>query len=288
MRSRGNLGAIKLLITNIQTDAEIAGSSAVDIIERALYYLNDKGRRTLPTPCLITHYIVNDPGHVETASPYVPLGQIETLEDPRLVRIANYEEGVSGRHDAAKILGPFIRSLVDKRQRQRLAVLLHDAGSLNKVTQTLIEMVRGGIAESERGRDGVLRGRAARSRLSRVAAVRASGRSRTHRPLAQAIGEQCLRLRDAVRIVRHVSRRRHRRAGVAPGDRPPRCGLGQPAVVGARHPGIDSLRLLEVAACTARSARSAAICSASRVWCSTAATSRTRCRRCARFAPTTR
>jgi 2-phospho-L-lactate transferase/gluconeogenesis factor (CofD/UPF0052 family) len=141
----GNLRAIKLLITNIQTDAEIAGSSAVDIIERALFYLNEKGRRTLPTPSLITHYIVNDPAHIETATPYVPLGQIEALEDPRLVRIANYEEGVSGRHDAAKILGPFISSLVGDRDMQRLAVLLHDGGSVNKVAQTLIEMVRGGI-----------------------------------------------------------------------------------------------------------------------------------------------
>jgi hypothetical protein len=142
-----NLRAIKLLITNIQTDAEIAGSSAVDIIERALFYLNEKGRRALPTPCLITHYIVNDPAHVETTTPYVPLGQIEAIEDPRLIRIANYEEGVSGRHDAAKILGPFVRSLVERRETQKLAVLLHDAGSINKVTQTLIEMVRGGIGE---------------------------------------------------------------------------------------------------------------------------------------------
>jgi 2-phospho-L-lactate transferase/gluconeogenesis factor (CofD/UPF0052 family) len=142
----GNLGAIKLLITNIQSDAEIAGSSAVDIIGRAQFYLNDKGRRALPTPCLITHYMVNEPGHVDAAVPYVPLGQIETIEDPRLIRIANYEEGVSGRHDAAKILEPFVRSFVEKGKRQRLALLLHDAGSLNKVTQTLIEMVRGGIA----------------------------------------------------------------------------------------------------------------------------------------------
>jgi hypothetical protein len=140
-----NLRAIKLLITNIQTDAEIAGSSAVDIIDRALFYLNDKGHRSLPTPCLITHYIVNDPAHVETASPYVPLGQIDALEDPRLVRIANYEEGVSGRHDAEKILGPFVRSLVERRAAQRLAVILHDAGSINKITQTLVEMVRGGL-----------------------------------------------------------------------------------------------------------------------------------------------
>jgi 2-phospho-L-lactate transferase/gluconeogenesis factor (CofD/UPF0052 family) len=142
-----NLRAIKLLITNIQTDAEIAGSSAVDIIERALFYLNEKGGRSLPTPCLITHYIVNDPAHVEATTPYVPLGQIETLEDPRLVRIANYEEGISGRHDAAKILGPFVRSLVERGAHERLAVLLHDAGSINKVTQTLVEMVRGGISD---------------------------------------------------------------------------------------------------------------------------------------------
>jgi 2-phospho-L-lactate transferase/gluconeogenesis factor (CofD/UPF0052 family) len=142
-----NLRAIKLLITNIQTDAEIAGSSAVDLIERALFYLNDKGTRALPTPCLITHYIVNDPAQVEATTPYVPLGQIDAFEDPRLVRIANYEEGISGRHDAGKILGPFVRSLVERRLHERLAVFLYDAGSINKVTQTLVEMVRGGIAD---------------------------------------------------------------------------------------------------------------------------------------------
>jgi 2-phospho-L-lactate transferase/gluconeogenesis factor (CofD/UPF0052 family) len=143
----GNLRAIKLLITNIQADAEIEGSSAVDIIERAVFYLKDRGRVSIPTPCLITHYIVNDPGQADAPSPYVPLGQIDALEDPRLVRIANYEDGVTGRHDAARILGPFIRSFLDRRAVQRAAVLLHDDGSLNKITQTLLEMVRGGIAD---------------------------------------------------------------------------------------------------------------------------------------------
>jgi 2-phospho-L-lactate transferase/gluconeogenesis factor (CofD/UPF0052 family) len=142
-----NLKAIKLLITNIQADAEIAGSSAVDIIDRALYYLKGKGAAPTPTPCLITHYIVNDPGRTEQAAPYVPLGQIDTLEDPRLVRIANYEDGVSGRHDAAKILGPFIQSFVDRRTVQTVAVLLHDAGSVNKITQSILEMVRGGLRD---------------------------------------------------------------------------------------------------------------------------------------------
>jgi 2-phospho-L-lactate transferase/gluconeogenesis factor (CofD/UPF0052 family) len=139
-----NLRAIKLLVTNIQTDAEITGSTAVDLIDRALYYLNSKGERTVPTPCLITHYLMNEPGRTE-ASPYVPLGPVETIEDPRLVRIGNYEDGVTGRHDAARILGPFVDALQAHTRPYRMAVLLHDAGSLNKVTQTLLEMIRGGI-----------------------------------------------------------------------------------------------------------------------------------------------
>lgn len=140
-----NLHAIKVLITNIQTDAEIAGSTAVDIIERARYYLQGRGVRQTPTPCLITHYCVNDPGIAETTTPYVPLGQIETLEDPRLVRVANYEDGVSGRHDAGKIVGPFIQSLLHRHDPQRLAIFLHDAGSANKLAQSIVEMIRGGL-----------------------------------------------------------------------------------------------------------------------------------------------
>ena len=139
-----NLRAIKLLVTNIQTDAEITGSTAVDLIDRALYYLNLKGQTALPTPCLITHYLLNEPGRTERA-PYVPLGPIETIEDPRLVRIGAYEDGITGRHDAARILGPYLDALLAPRRHPRLAVLLHDAGSVNKITQTLLEMVRGGV-----------------------------------------------------------------------------------------------------------------------------------------------
>jgi len=139
-----NLRAIKLLITNIQTDAEITGSTAVDLIDRALFYLNLKGRTPLPTPCLITHYLMNEPGRAESA-PYVPLGPVDTIEDPRLVRIGDYEDGATGRHDASRILGPFLDALLAPRRPHRMAVLLHDAGSVNKVTQTLLEMVRGGV-----------------------------------------------------------------------------------------------------------------------------------------------
>src|SRR5204863_6971421 len=94
-----NLRAIKLLVTNIQTDAEITGSTAVDLIDRALHYLNPPGRPPIPTPCLITHYLLNEPGRTE-AAPYVPLGPVDSIEDPRLVRIGDYEDGVTGRHDA--------------------------------------------------------------------------------------------------------------------------------------------------------------------------------------------
>lgn len=141
-----NLSAIKLLVTNLQRDAEITGASAVDIIDRALFYLREKGRRTEPTPCLITHYLLNDPGQ-ESAPAYVPLGAVETLEDPRLVRIGHYEDGVTGHHDAEKILAPFVASLLATEREPSVVVYLHDADSPNKLTQTLLEMVRAGVAD---------------------------------------------------------------------------------------------------------------------------------------------
>jgi hypothetical protein len=70
------------------------------------------------------------------------------LQDPRLVRVGQYEQSGSGRHDAAKVLGPYVASvLARRRQRRRVAVLLHDAGSTDKLAQTLLEMVRGGLAD---------------------------------------------------------------------------------------------------------------------------------------------
>src|SRR5688572_25338729 len=144
-----NLTAIKLLVTNIQADAEISGSTAVDIVERAVYYLKEKGKLPLPVPTLITHYIINDPKILETDANagYVPLGHLDTLEDPRLVRIGHYEDGVSGRHDASKVLTPFLQSFLSQRRRQRIAVWLYDAASLNKLSQSVLEMLRGGIHE---------------------------------------------------------------------------------------------------------------------------------------------
>jgi hypothetical protein len=141
-----NLEAIKLLVTNIQTDAEITGSSAVDLIDRAVYYLREKGRLATPTPCLITHYLVNDPARTDGPEPYVPLGRLDSLEDPRLVRVGNYEAGATGRHDAAKVLAPFIDTFVAReRAVQRVAVVLFATDSANKILQTVLEMIRGGI-----------------------------------------------------------------------------------------------------------------------------------------------
>ncbi len=141
----GNAAAVKLFITNIQSDAEIPDASAGDIVDRALYYMRDRGRRALLTPSLITHFLLNDPGHPEVEQPYVPLGSLAGLEDPRLVRIADYEDGVSGRHDAARVLTPYIASLLGSDAGRRVTVFLHDAGSPDKLAQTLLEMVRGGL-----------------------------------------------------------------------------------------------------------------------------------------------
>ena len=141
----GNLTALKLLITNIQSDAELTDATAVDIVQRAVYYLREKGRLPISTPFLITHYLFNDPSGGRDEAPYVPLGRLDALEDPRLVRISNYEDGVTGRHDAAKVLTPFLQSFLAEPVRQRVAVLLHDSGSRSKVTQTLLELVRAGL-----------------------------------------------------------------------------------------------------------------------------------------------
>jgi 2-phospho-L-lactate transferase/gluconeogenesis factor (CofD/UPF0052 family) len=143
-----NVHAIKLLVTNIQADAEIAGSSAVDIVGRAVHYLKEKGRLQTPTPALITHFLMNEPGGASPDVPYVPLGRLDTLQDPRLVRVGQYEEGVTGRHDALKVLAPFVRSVLQRRRhRRRVAVVLYEAGSIDKLALTLIEMVRGGTAD---------------------------------------------------------------------------------------------------------------------------------------------
>ena len=140
-----NRAAMKVLVTNIQPDAEIGGSSAVDLVDKAVFYLRNKGEAATPAPFLITHSLLNDPSVPEATRPYVPLGSTETIEDPRLVRIGNYEDGVSGQHHAGRVLEPFIASIVGRRERRRAAILLTDTRSVNKVTQTLLELVRGGI-----------------------------------------------------------------------------------------------------------------------------------------------
>ena len=143
-----NLRAIKLLITNIQADAEIAGSSAVDIVGRAVHYLKEKGRLGTPTPALITHFLMNDPGEGTPSVPYVPLGRLDTLQDPRLVRVGQLEEGVTGRHDARKVLAPFVSAALEHRaRRRRVAVVLYDAGAADKLALTMLEMVRGGVTD---------------------------------------------------------------------------------------------------------------------------------------------
>ena len=141
----GNRAAMKVLVTNIQPDAEIGGSSAVDLVDRAVYYLKNKGQASIPVPFLVTHSLLNDPSVPEATRPYVPLGSTDTIEDPRLVRIGNYEDGLTGLHHPSRVLEPFIASIVGRRERRRVAIFLTGTTSLNKVTQTLLEFVRGGI-----------------------------------------------------------------------------------------------------------------------------------------------
>ena len=47
--------------------------------------------------------------------------EVEAFEDPRLVRIGYYEDGVSGRHDVTKVIEPFIESLLAELQKSENA-----------------------------------------------------------------------------------------------------------------------------------------------------------------------
>ncbi len=141
-----NLRAAKLLVTNIHEDAEIPDASAVEIVEKALFYLREKGANPLPAPCLISHYLINDPEHAEAASPYIPLGSLQQLEDPRLVRIANWEDAGTGRHDAARVIAPFVEALTARELRPTVAVLLLDTDSRDKLAQSVLEATRAGLA----------------------------------------------------------------------------------------------------------------------------------------------
>ncbi|MGH8549528.1 MAG: 2-phospho-L-lactate transferase CofD family protein [Methylococcales bacterium] len=144
-RIAANLSAVKVLITNLYEDAEIPDTSALEIIDRAVYYLREKNKHSTPPPFLITHYLLNDRTHQESALPYVPLGRLQNIEDPRLVRISNYEDGDTGRHNAEKVLTPFIEAFLARDERIRIAILLLDTGSLAKISQTILETARAGL-----------------------------------------------------------------------------------------------------------------------------------------------
>ncbi len=240
-----NTRAVKLLITNIQADAEIAGSSAVDIIERAVFYLKDKGRRLTPTPALVTHYLLNAPQSGDAGDTYVPLGRLDALQDPRLVRVGQYEQPGSGRHDAAKVLGPYVASLLARRrQRRRVAILLHDAGSIDKLAQTLLEMVRGGLADQPvdvtvfcETAEPLDRGFVSGLPCA-VTEVASLDDPAEDRRLRAALVEGGFEHLDALRVVGDVQRRRRALADLAPAGRPAGRRVGEPPAVGPRHRGV--------------------------------------------------
>lgn len=140
-----NLRAQKLLITNIQEDAETGDASAVDLIGRAVHHLRQKEALSIPTPCLITHYLLNDPSQSDGDSSYVQLGALEQIEDPRLVRVGHYEEAVSGRHDATKVVAPFMESLLETVSPPRIAILLLETESQDKLVESVLETFRSGL-----------------------------------------------------------------------------------------------------------------------------------------------
>lgn len=143
----GNLGAIKLLVTNLEADADIPTLSAVELRHRALHFLRRRGELAVAAPRLVTHCLLNDPASPDERRPYLPLGRLRSVEDPRLLRIADFEEEASGRHDAERVLTPFVESFLARSAERRIGVVLLSTESLDKVSQTLLEALRAGLGE---------------------------------------------------------------------------------------------------------------------------------------------
>lgn len=137
-----NSSAAKLLITNIQEDAEIPDSDAVSLIEKASFYLREKGSKKYPISSLFTHFLINNPQGADTSSKYIPLGDLQGIDDPRLLQVQNFEDQLSGTHDADKILTPFIEAIESANAPVSVATLLLNNISTEKTVQTVMDMSR--------------------------------------------------------------------------------------------------------------------------------------------------
>ena len=151
--------------TSRPTPRSPAAAPSISSIARC-YYLNDKGRRATPTPCLITHYLRERPGPRRA-------GGARTCRSVKLKRskIRGWSASPTTRRASAaattraRCSSRSSRSLVERREPQQRRGAAARRRLANKVAQTLLEMVRGGIGRLPVDVDRVLRRRAARSRL---------------------------------------------------------------------------------------------------------------------------
>ena len=142
-----NSHAAKLLITNIQEDAEIPDSDAISLIEKAAFYLREKGTQNYPVSALFTHFLINKPKQKGSESKYIPIGDLHGVDDPRLLQVRNFEDQLSGTHDADKILTPFIEAIEFSNSALTIATLLLNNVSTEKTVQTVMDMSRSYVAK---------------------------------------------------------------------------------------------------------------------------------------------
>jgi len=140
-----NQRASKLLVTNLQPDADTPDANGVDIVDRALHYLRRRSQVALPAPTLITHALINEPRGDRSAPAYVPTGAVGQLADPRRTWVHDFEAGATGRHDGPKVLDPFLDELLAGLARPRVAVLLDGTDAADSVLESALELVRGGV-----------------------------------------------------------------------------------------------------------------------------------------------
>lgn len=66
-------------------------------------------------------------------------------EDLRPLVLEDLEEGTTGRHDASKVVLPFVQTLLRRHRAPRVALVFYEIGSDAKLARSLLEVARSGL-----------------------------------------------------------------------------------------------------------------------------------------------
>jgi len=116
---------------------------------KAAFYLRQKGQQEYPLSTLFTHCLINSPSSDQLDNQYIPIGDLQGVNDPRLLQVQNFEDSDLGVHDANKILTPFIQAIESAQMPVSVGVLLLGNNEIEKTVQTVMDMARSTVDQAQ-------------------------------------------------------------------------------------------------------------------------------------------